>query len=684
MERGDVSQLDIENSLRFNNGLTLLDLSVTELKQVIEWSVAASGEGKTPGQFGQFGGLAFTYDLTGTAIAFDNNGVMTTEGTRVRDLAIINDDGEIVQRLYTDGVLTAGIDPNQVIRVVTLNFLANAGTGTPGRGGDAYPFPAFLDPATRNDLLGDPLPGDLQNVATFAAIGSEQDALAEYMAALFPADERGDTTNASTFDVADTSAKIDLRIQNLTDSGTDRPNGFTVLSLTGTAGDDDLGGGFFDDTISGQGGDDLIYGFAGDDDLDGGLGGDMMLGGAGNDAYTVDDVGDIVKEVDGQGTDTVRLAISYALGPNVENLTLVGSTAIDGTGNALGNVIIGNGAANVLDGGDGDDTLDGGGGADDLNGGRGNDIYSVGATGDDVTEATDEGTDTVNASVTYALTGNVENLTLTGSAAINGTGNGLGNIIIGNGAANVLDGADGDDRIDGGAGNDSMFGGDGNDTFIGTPAGSDSYDGGSGIDTLDFSSLTPPITLTLKDRSAVFGSGTVVNIENVLGGSGNDVITGNGQANLLRGNVGDDKLNGGNGNDVLHGGSGRDTLDGGAGDDVLIGGFGNDILTGGGGVDRFVFDSLNDARDTIKDFKVTGNAQDFLVFDPGMFTGFTGDDGTDLVAGGFMRTIASGGSTQVQLDLNGGANAWATIAELTGTFTLDQVKTHTLVQDYPM
>jgi Ca2+-binding RTX toxin-like protein len=221
-----------------------------------------------------------------------------------------------------------------------------------------------------------------------------------------------------------------------------------------------------------------------------------------------------------------------------------------------------------------------------------------------------------------------------------------------------------------------VISGNGNDIFVGAPAGGDSYDGGSGIDTLDFSSLTTPITLQLKDGSATFGSGTIVNIENVLGGSGNDVLTGNGQANLLRGNVGDDKLNGGNGNDVLYGGSGRDTLDGGNNDDVLVGGFGNDTLTGGGGVDRFVFDSLNDARDTIKDFKGTGSAQDFLVFDPGMFTGFNGDDGTDLVAGGFMRTVASGDYTQVQIDLNGGANAWATIAELTGTFTLDQVKTH--------
>lgn len=106
-------------------------------------------------------------------------------------------------------------------------------------------------------------------------------------------------------------------------------------------------------------------------------------------------------------------------------------------------------------------------------------------------------------------------------------------------------------------------------------------------------------------------------------------------------------------------------------------------MTGGGG-DRFVFDSLNDARDTIKDFKVTGSGQDWLMLDPSMFTGLSGDDGTDLVAGGFMRTVASGGSTQVQLDFNGEANAWATIAELTGAFTLDQIKTHTLVQDYPM
>ncbi|CAK0764483.1 hypothetical protein WCLP8_3690003 [uncultured Gammaproteobacteria bacterium] len=192
----------------------------------------------------------------------------------------------------------------------------------------------------------------------------------------------------------------------------------------------------------GGAGADTLTGGAGNDTLDGGAGADTLIGGAGNDTYIVDTAGDVVTEVANAGTDTIRTVLaSYSLASlaNVENLTYTGAAAFTGAGTA---------AANVLTGGAGNDTLDGGLGADTLIGGAGNDTYIVDNTGDVTTEAAGDGTDTVQASVSYTLADNVENLTLTGSAALAGTGNALNNTLTGN---------SGDNTLDGGAGNDSYI-----------------------------------------------------------------------------------------------------------------------------------------------------------------------------------------------------------------------------------
>jgi Ca2+-binding RTX toxin-like protein len=182
--------------------------------------------------------------------------------------------------------------------------------------------------------------------------------------------------------------------------------------------------------------------------LNGGAGIDTLAGGAGSDTYFADRPLDVVVESSGQGTDLVQSTGNYALAANVENLTLIGSATINGTGNSLDNVITGNGAANVLNGAAGIDTLVGG---------AGNDTYFVDRPLDTVVEALGQGTDTVQSTGNYALAANLENLTLIGGAAVNGSGNGLDNLITGNGAANVLIG---------GAGNDTLIGGAGDDTFV--------------------------------------------------------------------------------------------------------------------------------------------------------------------------------------------------------------------------
>ena len=123
-------------------------------------------------------------------------------------------------------------------------------------------------------------------------------------------------------------------------------------------------GGSGADTLIGNSADNTLVGGAGNDVLDGGRGFDKMLGGLGDDTYVVDDIDDRVTELAAEGTDTVKSSVTYSLTSNVENLTLTGSAAINGTGNGLGNIIVGNSGANVLSGGGGKDVLTGGGGAD--------------------------------------------------------------------------------------------------------------------------------------------------------------------------------------------------------------------------------------------------------------------------------------------------------------------------------
>ena len=421
----------------------------------------------------------------------------------------------------------------------------------------------------------------------------------------FMVDDPGDIVVESISSYATVNASISYVL----------PNNVQALVLTGSA------------AINGTGNSlvNKLTGNTGANILDGKAGADTMIGGAGNDTYVVDNVGDIVTELTNDGTDAVQAIATYTLGANLENLTLTGSSAINGSGNAADNVLTGNSAANTLTGGLGNDQLNGGSGIDTMKGGAGNETYTVDNSSDVVTELANEGTDLVLASTTYTLGSNVENLTLTGASSINGTGNILNNKLTGNSGNNTLSGA---------TGADTMAGSLGNDTYV--------VDNVGDVVTENASEGTDLVQSSISYVLAA-------NVENVtLTGTAAINATGNTFNNTLTGNTGNNILDGGTGTDTLIGGTGNDTyvvdaatdvvteaagagtdlvqsavtltlaanvenltltgtaaingsgntlnnvLTGNGADNVLAGGAGNDTLIGGAGNDTYVVDAATD------------------------------------------------------------------------------------------
>ena len=482
-------------------------------------------------------------------------------------------------------------------------------------------------------------------------------------------------------------------VENLTLTGSAALNGTgNALDnvLVANAAGNRLDGGAGNDTLTGGIGNDVLIGGDGNDVLNGGAGVDTLTGGTGNDTYYVDNAGDVVTEQVGEGTDKVISSISYVLGDNVENLTLTGSAAINGTGNALDNVLVANAAGNRLDGGagndtltggigndvliggDGNDVLNGGAGADAMTGGTGNDTYYVDNAADIVTELSGEGADKVISSISYILSDNVENLSLTGSAAINGTGNALNNVIVGNGAPNILDGAAGDDTLNGGIANDTLIGGAGNDVLNGA-AGADAMTGGTGNDTYYVAAAGDVVTeLSGEGTDKVLASISYVLTDNVesLTLTGTVAINGAGNAlaNTLVGNAENNLLNGGDGADTLNGAAGLDFLEGMAGNDVLSdtsgsgyfnGGIGNDTLTGGIGNDLFIGGSGNDVINT-------GTGADVIAFNKGdgqdTFNASIGADNTLSLGGAIAYSDLTFQKSGNNLILNVGVGDRITLA----------------------
>lgn len=380
-----------------------------------------------------------------------------------------------------------------------------------------------------------------------------------------------------------------------------------------------------DNSIQGGGGDDTLTGLAGNDTLDGGAGADSMNGGTGGDTYVVDNAGDVIVELAGEGTDIVnsRLA-AYTLGADLEHLTYIGIGDFTGTGNAAANSVTGGAGADTLSGDAGDDTLDGGAGIDQLSGGLGNDVYIVNAGIDTITELAGEGTDSVRTALSaFTLAAEVENLAYTGTAAFTGTGNAANNVISGAGANDTLSGGDGNDSLDGSTGDDSLIGGIGDDTYI-VDAALDVVVEAAGEGTDTIRATVASVTMAANTEVLVFTGG------------GNFTGTGNADNNTITG---------GSGDDLLNGGAGSDSMTGGLGNDVYVVDVATDVVVelAGEGTDtiRTVLASLTLAAE-VENLTYTGT---------GSFTGtgnalvnvITGGDGADTLTGGGGADTLTGG-----------------------------------------
>ncbi|KQT14581.1 hypothetical protein ASG40_04425 [Methylobacterium sp. Leaf399] len=335
-----------------------------------------------------------------------------------------------------------------------------------------------------------------------------------------------------------------------------------------------LDGGTGVDTMSGGAGSDTYYvDNVGDKavEVTGAVGTDLVYASVsyslGSDTYYVDNVGDKAVEVTGAvGTDLVYASVSYSLGgSDLESLILTGTGNLNGTGNSIANTLTGNGGANVLNG------L---GGADIMIGGAGSDTYYVDNAGDRAIEADSAiGTDLVYASVSYSLAGShLENLTLTGTGSLNGTGNSLTNVINGNAGANVLNGMGGADTMSGGAGSDTYYvdnvgdkavevtGAVGTDLVYASVSyslGSDTYY----VDNVGDKAVevTGAVGTDLVYASVSYSLAGSDLESLILTGTGNLAGTGNSIANTLTGNGGANVLNGLGGADIMIGGAGSDT-----------------------------------------------------------------------------------------------------------------------------
>jgi Ca2+-binding RTX toxin-like protein len=607
-EAGEVSQLDIENSLRFNNGLSLVTLTPEQLLEALENGVSNPG-----GIFAQVGGLKFSYDSTLPA------------GNRVESVVMVNEAGETTAVIVQDGEVVAGAP--SAIRMVTLTFLI----GTPNAaqpGGfnrpDGFKFaeyiaanPSFAD---RIDLDGDASGADdvgaRTGVATFTDDGREQDAFAEFMAA---------NHSVTPYAQADTPPAQDTRIQNISvrsdtvldnetpvivgDLATTVDEGQTVVMTTAdlNEADPDHSGALLTYTVTST------------------VRGQVLLNGVAATSFTQADLaaGLVSFRHDGTSSPNASFTVTLedALGATSAQQTVNVAVVLDNVAPVFtsptsfsmqeNKTAVGTVAATDPDGDLFTFAIAGGDDAEffaiNPNTGALRFLHSPDfetredANADNVYKVIVSATDAHGEATTQAISVGVTNVSEFGKTFNGGNGSQTFGGTTGN---DTMNGGNGNDNLDGNDGNDNINGGNDNDTLVGG-RGNDKMKGENGNDSLDGG---------LGDDDLEGGNGR----DTLLGGAGNDDLEGNNDDDVMDGGAGNDDIEGGSGNDLLKGGDGNDELEGDNGRDILVGGDGNDKLRGGDGDDLFVFGE-GFGKDVVTDFE---RHDDRIAIDDGLFQNF--------------------------------------------------------------
>jgi Ca2+-binding RTX toxin-like protein len=438
--------------------------------------------------------------------------------------------------------------------------------------------------------------------------------------------------------------------------------------LNGTEGADNFSGTADDDTINGLGGNDRLIGMEGNDVVNGDAGDDELHGSWGNDTLNGGDGFDIIAYLNSDAAVTINLGTGGAAGGFADGDQFSGVEGVSGSqlndalwGDATANTLLGIEGDDRLIGMAGDDVIDGGAGNDELHGSWGADTLN-GGDGFDLTAYlnSDAGV-TVNLATGEAAGGYAAGDQLSGIEGVSGSQ--LNDTLTGDAAANALIGLEGDDVLTG-------------------AAGADALDGGAGSDFAAYEGSAAAVTVDLVAGTGIGGDAegdTLTGIENLIGSSHDDSLTGSDVANIIRGGAGADTINGGAGTDSidagseddivsggadidsLWGGAGNDQIDGGDGDDKLQGAAGADALTGGAGIDVATYTASRtgvtvdlaagtgtggDAQgDTLAGIEqlIGSNANDTLGGDAGN-NGLWGGTGDDVLTGAAGADTLKGGA----------------------------------------